>query len=67
MSPKRAILSRCEEKIADNHESMDAGVEFGKYNRMVGQNEAYSDLADFVKEIRDEGDEDETELEDLPE
>ena len=67
MSPKRAILSRCEEKIAENHQSMDAGVEFGKYKTLVGQNQAYEDLHDFVKNLRDEDDEIETELEDLPE
>jgi len=66
MSPKRAILLRCEEKIAGNHEDMDAGVEFGKYNRFVGQNQAYADIRDFVKELRDDED-DEMELEDLPE
>ncbi len=68
MSPKRAILSRCEEKIADNHQSMDSGVEFGKYRTLVGQNQAYDDIKDFVLGIRDEeDDESETELEDLPE
>lgn len=67
MSPKRAILSRCNEKIAENHQSMDAGVEYGKYQRMAGQNQAYSDLHDFVRDLRDEDDEIETELEDLPE
>jgi hypothetical protein len=66
MSPKRAILLRCEEKIAGNHEDMDAGSEFGKYNRLVGQNQAYADIVDFVKELRDDED-DERELEDLPE
>jgi hypothetical protein len=66
MSPKRAILLRCEEKIAGNHESMDAGLEVVKYNRMVGQNDAYADIADFVKELHDD-DDDEIELEDLPE
>lgn len=66
MSPKRAILLRCEEKIAGNHESMDAGLEFGKYNKMVGQNDAYADIRDFVKDLHDDED-DEMELEDLPE
>lgn len=66
MSPKRAILLRCEEKIAGNHEDMDAGAEFGKYNRLVGQNQAYADIADFVRDLRDEEDED-MELEELPE
>ena len=67
MSPKRAILSRCKEKIAENHQSMDAGVEYGKYQRLAGMNQAYDDIRDFVKDLRDEGDEIETELEDLPE
>ena len=67
MSPKRAILSRCTEKTAENHQSMDGGVEWGKYQRLAGMNQAYADIADFVKDLRDEDDEIETELEDLPE
>ena len=67
MSPKRKILSRCREKIAENHESMDAGLEFGKYNRKVGENQAYQDIIKFVSELRDDEEESETELEDLPE
>ncbi len=66
MSPKRAILKRCEEKIAENHESMDAGLEFVKYRTLVGQNQAYRDIQDFVREIRDVDDESNDELEDLP-
>lgn len=67
MSPKRKILERCAEKIAGNHESMDAGVEFGKYRQLVGANQAYADIADFVRELVDEDGETENELEDLPE
>ena len=68
MSPKRAILSRCVEKIAENHQSMDAGVEYGKYQRFAGMNQAYADIHDFVKDLRDEEDDESgTELEDLPE
>ena len=67
MSPKRAILSRCVEKIAENHQSMDAGVEQGKYQRLAGMNQAYADIHDYVKDLRDEDEEIETELEDLPE
>ena len=67
MSPKRAILSRCKEKIAENHQSMDAGVEFGKYKTLSGMNQAYDDIHDFVRDLRDEDDESELDvLEDLP-
>ncbi len=67
MSPKRAILSRCKEKIAENHQSMDGGVEFAKYQRLAGMNQAYDDIHDFVRDLRDEEDESELDvLEDLP-
>ena len=65
MSPKRQILLRCTNKIAGNHESMDTGVEFGKYKLLAGQNQAYQDIYDFVTD--DLVDEDEDELEGLPE
>ena len=68
MSPKQAILRRCVEKISGNHDSMDSGVEHSsKYWKLVGANEAYSDIHDFVRDLRDEEDEDLGELEDLPE
>lgn len=66
MSPKRKILLRCAEKIAENHEAMDTGLEFVKYNRRVGQNEAYADILSFAEDLRDDDDEIENELEDLP-
>ena len=67
MSPKRAILSRCEEKIAENHQSMDGGLPEDKYNRKVGANQAYADIHDFVRDLRDEEDDESNDLEDLPE
>jgi len=66
MSPKRKILLRCAEKIAENHDAMDTGLEFVKYNRRVGQNEAYADILSFAEDLRDDDDETEDELEDLP-
>lgn len=62
---KRLVLNRIDEKISDNHESMDTGLPPEKYSRKVGENQAYRDLRDFIVEISDDDDLDD-ELEDLP-
>lgn len=61
---KRAILKRIKDRISDNHESMDTGLEHDTYMRKVGANEELKDLRDFVVELPDADDVD-GELEDL--
>jgi len=64
MQLKAAILQRCKQIIADNHEDMDSGVEFEQYVSKAGANSAYRDIMDFVNEFRDSDDEDD--LEEMP-
>lgn len=61
---KRAILKRIDEKVSDNHDAMDTGLEHDKYMKKVGANQELLDMRDFVVEVPDE-DADDSELEDL--
>lgn len=62
---KRIILKRIDDKISDNHDAMDTGLEREKYMRKVGANEELSSMRDFVVELSDD-DVGDDELEDLP-
>jgi hypothetical protein len=62
---KRVILKRIDEKVSDNHEAMDTGLDYDKYMKKVGANQELLDLRDFVVGISDDDVEDD-ELEDLP-
>ena len=64
---KRAVLNRIRDKISDAHDSMDSGLELDKYNRKVGEIQALTDLKEWIVELSDEDDVDDSELEDLPE
>jgi hypothetical protein len=63
MSLKKALRKYVSEKIAENHQSMDAGLDTDKYNRKVGENAAYSTIVEWLSERKDDADSDE--LEDL--
>lgn len=62
---KRQILNRIDSKISDNHEAMDAGLDYDKYMKKVGANQELGDLRAFVVGLSDD-DDGEDELEDLP-
>lgn len=66
MRLKGALLQRCEQMIADNHDDMDSGLERDDYVSKTGMNAAYRDIIEFMRDFRDSDDDEDT-LEELPE
>lgn len=62
---KRQLLNRIDSKISDNHDAMDSGLDYDKYQRKVGSNQELLDLRDFIVELSDD-DVDDDGLEELP-
>lgn len=62
---KRQILNRIDSKVSDNHEAMDAGLDYDKYMKKVGANQELQDLRTYVVELSDD-DADDDELGELP-